>query len=324
MMTDARLGHCLFVLSALISMAAFRSRLRSKVLGFRRGLISSAIRRFSNSQDRSSESLPDHWMKYQGEHSFLENVLGDDALAWVGDQNKDALARLGDPSGSPLYNRVLSILDSKDKIPYGRKIGDHIYNFWQDDKNPRGTWRRASMESYKSRDPAWELVLDLDALGKAENESWVFKGSRVYDLEPETPPSRALLYLSRGGADACVVREFDLENCAFVPEDQQVPSALSLTHLLNLFQRYLLSSIFYLRLLRYPAPTPALAHLSFHPAFSIALFLFLLLFLFPFIIVCRLRHTHRRLCCQKASPACRGRAGTSCSWARTSRAMVRP
>ena len=39
------------------------------------------------------------------------------ALKWVVEQNESAVAALGDPKGTPLYDRVLSILDSKEKIP---------------------------------------------------------------------------------------------------------------------------------------------------------------------------------------------------------------
>ena len=45
---------------------------------------------------------------------------------------------------------------------------------------------------------------DLDALGKDENENWVWKGANL--LRPDY--KRALITLSRGGADADVTREF--------------------------------------------------------------------------------------------------------------------
>jgi hypothetical protein len=48
-------------------------------------------------------------------------------------------------------------------------------------------------------------VLDVDALGKVEGESWVYKGRDVFEDD-----TRVLLHLSRGGADATVVREFNL------------------------------------------------------------------------------------------------------------------
>lgn len=61
----------------------------------------------------------------------------------------------------------------------------------------------------------WETVLDLDALAKKENENWVWKGFSL--LEPDK--DRVLLRLSRGGADAVVIREFDLNTLEFVKND---------------------------------------------------------------------------------------------------------
>jgi prolyl oligopeptidase PreP (S9A serine peptidase family) len=42
--------------------------------------------------------------------------------------------------------------------------------------------RTKSIELYQSADPEWEVVLDFDALGAAEGESWVYKGNKVYDV----------------------------------------------------------------------------------------------------------------------------------------------
>ena len=54
--------------------------------------------------------------------------------------------------------------------------------------------------------------IDLDALAKAEKENWVWRGAQI--LKPDY--KRCLVALSRGGADATVTREFDLETRAFV------------------------------------------------------------------------------------------------------------
>jgi prolyl oligopeptidase len=69
----------------------------------------------------------------------------------------------------------------------------------------------------------WETVLDLDALAAAEKENWVWHGATV--LEPEDRV--CLVSLSRGGADADVVREFDLKTKAFVPGGFSLPEAKS-------------------------------------------------------------------------------------------------
>ena len=45
------------------------------------------------------------------EHNWLEEVASDSNLEWVRAQNNVTLERLGNPEESPLYNRVLAILD---------------------------------------------------------------------------------------------------------------------------------------------------------------------------------------------------------------------
>ena len=66
-------------------------------------------------------------------------------------------------------------------------------------------------------------MLDLDALGKAEKVNWVWHGAQP--LKPEY--KLALVSLSRGGADAGVVREFDLTTKAFVKDGYALPEAKS-------------------------------------------------------------------------------------------------
>ena len=146
-------------------------------------------------------------------------MLGEEALEWVREGNAQALKQVGgDPTGSPLYNRLFSILTSKEKIPHLRKIGDMYYNFWTDEHNPRGVWRRTDLASYKAGDPAWEVVLSIDNLNTLEGESWVYKGHTLFRPRDGSPPTRTLMQLSRGGADAVVLREYDLVNKRFVPE----------------------------------------------------------------------------------------------------------
>ncbi len=69
--------------------------------------------------------------------------------------------------------------------------------------------------------PAWEVVLDVDALAEAEGENWVWKGADC--LSPEY--RHCMVSLSRGGADASVEREFDAAAKAFVEGGFFVPEA---------------------------------------------------------------------------------------------------
>ena len=94
------------------------------------------------------------------------------------------------------------------------------YNFWQDDKNVRGIWRRCTLDEYRKPSPAWETVLDLDELSKADDVTWVWGGSTVLDEGEDVPTDRVILKLSRGGADAKIAREFDLESKRFIPESE--------------------------------------------------------------------------------------------------------
>jgi prolyl oligopeptidase len=153
---------------------------------------------------------------------WLEEVTGAKPLEWVRERNAEAVAALGADDGfRDLQRRLLSILDSTEKIPHVSRIGGRLFNFWRDAAHPRGLWRRTTLEEYRKDEPAWETVLDLDALAAAEGENWVWHGATV--LEPEG--RLCLVALSRGGADADVVREFDLEAKAFVPGGFAVPEA---------------------------------------------------------------------------------------------------
>jgi prolyl oligopeptidase len=157
-------------------------------------------------------------------HLWLEDVMGEKQLAWVRERNARSMAALaGSADFKRLEARILSILDSKEKIPFVTKIGDRLYNFWRDAEHPKGVWRRTTPQSYRAAEPSWETVLDVDALSGAEGENWVWHGAEV--LEPED--RLCLVSLSRGGADADVVREFDLDAKAFVAGGFALPEAKS-------------------------------------------------------------------------------------------------
>ena len=157
-------------------------------------------------------------------NQWLEGVEDEKALAWAAEQNAESVAELT-RSGDfkRIERRTLEILDSTDKIAYVEKMGEHYYNFWRDAEHVRGIWRRTTLDEFRKADPAWELVLDIDALAKAENENWVYSGADC--LEPEN--RLCLLSLSRGGADATVVREFDTVAKAFVKGGFELPEAKS-------------------------------------------------------------------------------------------------
>lgn len=154
---------------------------------------------------------------------WLEDVEGEKALQWAEDRNTESLAVLQKlPEYQPLYDKNLAVFDSEERIAYPSIRGNYLFNFWRDAKNERGLWRRTTVEEYSKDEPQWEILLDLDALAKTEEENWVWHGASC--LHPEY--NRCLISLSRGGADADVTREFDIasrkfvENGFFLPESK--------------------------------------------------------------------------------------------------------
>jgi prolyl oligopeptidase len=167
------------------------------------------------SADHSPEDDPYRW---------LENVTDERALSWVRERNAEAVAELtGGSRFEALRAEIREVLDSTDRIPYITRRGGYRYNFWRDREHPRGLWRRTTLAEYATERPDWEILLDVDALARDENENWVFDGAQC--LRPDY--RRALISLSRGGADAGVVREFDIERREFVTDGFQLPEAKS-------------------------------------------------------------------------------------------------
>ncbi len=155
---------------------------------------------------------------------WLEEVQGERALAWARARNAATRERLQAWSEFGATRDALrAILDSRARIPSVARRGQWLYNFWQDAANPRGVLRRATLDEYRRPEPRWETVLDLDALARAEGENWVWGGSNCFGPEYR----RCMISLSRGGADAKVLREFDVVHRAFVQGGFSLPEAKS-------------------------------------------------------------------------------------------------
>jgi prolyl oligopeptidase len=153
---------------------------------------------------------------------WLENVESQRSMEWVLARNQETTTELKDhPAYQSLYDETLAILTSDERIAYPSIHGDHLYNFWTDGENPRGIWRRADWDSYLSGTPDWEVVLDIDALVESEGVPWAFAGASC--LEPEY--RHCLVNLSRGGADATEVREFDTRTREFVEGGFRIPES---------------------------------------------------------------------------------------------------
>lgn len=156
-------------------------------------------------------------------HLWLEEVTGDDALAWVREHNEPTVAELAGERFEQMRAEALEVLDTDARIPYVRRRGDYLYNFWRDATNQKGLWRRTTLESYRTEQPDWDVVIDVDELARADEENWVWAGADV--IEPDH--TLALVSLSRGGSDAAVVREFDMRTRQFVDGGFELTEAKS-------------------------------------------------------------------------------------------------
>jgi prolyl oligopeptidase len=156
---------------------------------------------------------------------WLEDIEGEKALGWVKQENAatDALV-VNRPGFEADRKRARDILDDDRQIAMpGGVMGDMIVNFWRDAANPRGLWRQSPLDAWLAGKPEWTTLIDVDALGKAEKQSWVWHGAEC--LAPTY--TRCLVSLSPGGTDADVVREWDRTTKSFVEGGFTVPQAKS-------------------------------------------------------------------------------------------------
>nr|WP_082977015.1 prolyl oligopeptidase family protein [Mycobacterium sp. 852002-50816_SCH5313054-b] len=145
---------------------------------------------------------------------WLEDITADEALDWVRAHNEPTLAKFGGAEFERMRAEALEVLDTDARIPYAVRRGEHLYNFWRDAANPRGLWRRTTLDSYRTDSPEWDVLIDVDELGRTDDTNWVWAGAGV--IEPDH--TRGLIRLSRGGSDASIVREFDMATREFVAD----------------------------------------------------------------------------------------------------------
>ena len=152
-------------------------------------------------------------------YTWLEDIHGEKAMAWVKAENARTAAVIEKQKPfAELEEEALKVLDSPDKLAYPQFRDRMVYNTWRDKDHVRGIVRRTTLESYLSDDPKWETVIDYDALGRQDKQSWVGHGLQC--LQPEE--KLCLVSLSAGGEDAATLREFDL------PEGSLLRRGLSL------------------------------------------------------------------------------------------------
>jgi prolyl oligopeptidase len=166
--------------------------------------------------DRPTVAAPD-----DDPYLWLEQIEGERALDFVQQQTRLTLEKFGGAQFAADRDMLAAIYDRPDNIPYVTRRGGLLYNLWKDTNNPRGLWRRTTLEEFRKPDPQWDVLLDLDRLASDENEDWLLNWI-------QTPPAnqpRAMLSLSRGGSDAVTLREFDIDAKAFVSGGFVLPQA---------------------------------------------------------------------------------------------------
>ena len=162
-------------------------------------------------------------MEQEDPYLWLEDVLGVPALSWVRACNAASRQELASTEDvRKLIADMKTIMDSNERIPFVGKQGPYCYNFWRDAQHPRGVWRRTTLAEYRKQDPKWENILDLDALNQKENVNWVWGGAQILKAGGWR---HVLISLSRGGADAIEVREFDMKTKSFVKNGFHLPEA---------------------------------------------------------------------------------------------------
>lgn len=157
----------------------------------------------------------------QDPYLWLEEIDSAEVRAWVEARNAETAQALCDARFDADRRTLLDLLNADDRIPAISRRGQHVYNFWQDAAHPKGLWRRTTLVDYRNPAPAWELLIDVDALARQEGEDWVWRGFTA--LPPDF--RCGLVNLSRGGADAVTLREFDLRSKGFVEDGFALPEA---------------------------------------------------------------------------------------------------
>src|SRR5215813_7116009 len=151
--------------------------------------------------DRPTLAAPD-----DDPYLWLEDVEGERALDFVETQNRRTLEKFGKARFAVDRDTLAAIYDRPDNIPYVTRNGGLLYNLWKDAKNPRGLWRRTTLESFRTQNPDWEVLLDIDGLAADEDADWLLNWTTTRPGRQ----SQAVVSLSRGGSDAVTLREFDM------------------------------------------------------------------------------------------------------------------
>ncbi|MBM7487646.1 prolyl oligopeptidase PreP (S9A serine peptidase family) [Bradyrhizobium canariense] len=128
----------------------------------------------------------------------MEQIEGERALGFVERQNRLTLDKFGGPAFEPDRDTLAAIYDRPDNILYVSRCGGLLSNLWKDAGNPRGLWRRTTMDEFRKGEPA--------------REDWLLNWSSSLP-----GAAQVILGLARGGSDTVSLREFDRNTKSFMP-----------------------------------------------------------------------------------------------------------
>jgi len=166
-------------------------------------------------QSMSDPHLPDP-------HLWLENLQDPKATEWADQQSTrtlDAVKKM--PGFDERYRANLQVLTQREfNIQIPTSVNGVIYNYFRTANQPKGVWRRTSLDEYRKPQPDWQTLLRVDTFNRGESIDWTWAGAEVQPAVLQDPAKRsvrALVRLTQGGSDAAAVREFDLSSRGFVP-----------------------------------------------------------------------------------------------------------
>ncbi|MEO1242677.1 MAG: prolyl oligopeptidase family serine peptidase [Pseudomonadota bacterium] len=155
---------------------------------------------------------------------WLDENTSKRALSWVRAENQSTLNELtSDQRFAAFEAEAVAVLTAPDRLPAIQIHGDDVYNYWQDADHVFGLWRRARYEDFIAGAPAWKTLIDFDALSESEGREWILQG---VSFAPEGS-SRVLVRLAHKAQDTFELREYDLDEKAFVADGFSLPESKS-------------------------------------------------------------------------------------------------
>lgn len=146
---------------------------------------------------------------------FLEEATGEQVKEWASTRTKSTKEYLKKSLFyNPVNQTIKEVLYDKNKLLNGSIHKGYVYNFWTDEKNPQGIWRRTLLGEYAKDQPKWEILIDFDEFSKKMKRKMMkrwFSGCPPHDRN-------VLVFMSFGGNDEVIFKEWDRETKQFVED----------------------------------------------------------------------------------------------------------